>query len=289
MSGVSKAVLITGCSSGIGRATALRLTKRGWSVYATARRPETLEDLARAGCRTLRLDVTEESSMREAVAEVEREHGAVGVLVNNAGYSQSGPVEEVPLPALRRQFETNVFGLVALTQMALPAMRAQRFGKVVNVSSMGGRLTFPGGGCYHASKYALEALSDALRFEVAGFGVDVILIEPGLIVTDFGKAAVASMDGAGGPGEVGGEVGGPYEKFDAKLAALTMGAYEGPMRHLGAGPEAVAKAIERAISRRRAPTRVRVTASARMAILTRRLTPDRVWDAAMRAQFPRPR
>jgi NAD(P)-dependent dehydrogenase (short-subunit alcohol dehydrogenase family) len=303
MSEVSKAVLITGCSSGIGRATALRLAGRGWPVYATARRPETLTELAQAGCKTLRLDMTDEESMRAAVAEVEREHGTVGVLVNNAGYSQSGPVEEVPLHALRRQFETNVFGLVALTQMALPAMREQRWGKIVNVSSMGGRLTLPGGGCYHASKYALEAISDALRFEVGGFGVDVIVVEPGLIVTEFGKAAVASMDGVSGEegagagqaagGEAHGEKatddGGPYEEFDAKLAALTIGAYEGPMRRLGAGPEAVAKAIERAISRRRAPTRVRVTASARLAILTRRLTPDRAWDAAMRAQYPRPR
>ena len=292
MSELSKAVLITGCSSGIGRATALRLAGRGWPVYATARRPETLGELAQAGCRTLRLDMTDEDSMRAAVAEVEGEHGAVGVLVNNAGYSQSGPVEEVPVQALRRQFETNVFGLVALTQMALPAMRAQRWGKIVNVSSMGGRLTLPGGGCYHASKYALEALSDALRFEVGGFGVDVIVVEPGLIVTEFGKAAVASMDGTGDPPAPGAQETadeGPYGSFDAKLAALTLDAYEGPMRRLGAGPDAVAKAIERAISRRRAPTRVRVTASARLAILTRRLTPDRAWDAAMRAQFPRPR
>jgi NAD(P)-dependent dehydrogenase (short-subunit alcohol dehydrogenase family) len=303
MSELSKAVLITGCSSGIGRATALRLAGRGWPVYATARRPETLGELAQAGCSTLRLDMTDEDSMRAAVAEVEDKHGAVGVLVNNAGYSQSGPVEEVSVQALRRQFETNVFGLVALTQMALPAMRAQRWGKIVNVSSMGGRLTLPGGGCYHASKYALEALSDALRFEVGGFGVDVIVVEPGLIVTEFGKAAVASMDGVGGnegagaSGDAGSEAhgekatsdGGPYEEFDAKLAALTIGAYEGPMRRLGASPDVVAKAIERAISRRRAPTRVRVAASARLAILTRRLTPDRAWDAAMRAQFPRPR
>ncbi len=290
---VSKAVLITGCSSGIGRATAVRLAKDGWTVYATARRPESIADLAQAGCRTLRLDVTDEESMRGAVAEVEGEHGAVGVLVNNAGYSQSGPVEQVELDLVRRQFETNVFGPVALTQMVLEKMRVQRWGKIVNVSSMGGRLTFPGGGYYHATKYAIEAISDALRFEVRGFGVDVILIEPGLIVTDFAQAAVASMDGVadGGPkrkdppeGE-----GGPYDEFNAKLAALTTGVYESPMRHLGGGPDAVAKAIERAISRRRPAARVRVTPSARLAILNRRLTPDRVWDMAMRAQFPQPR
>ncbi|HYM46185.1 MAG TPA: SDR family NAD(P)-dependent oxidoreductase [Solirubrobacteraceae bacterium] len=277
----SKAVLITGCSSGIGRASALRLAKRGWTVYASARRPESIADLADAGCETLRLDVTDEESMRAAVAEVEREHGAVGVLVNNAGYSQSGPIEQVGLDAVREQFETNVFGPVALTQLVLGKMRAQRWGKIVNVSSMGGRLTFPGGGYYHASKYAIEAISDALRFEVRGFGVDVILIEPGLIVTDFPTAALASMEGVGD--------GGPYDEFNAKLAALTVGVYKSPMRHLGGGPDTVAKAIERAISRRRPPARVRVTPSARLAILNRRLAPDRVWDAAMRAQFPQPR
>ncbi len=277
----SKAVLITGCSSGIGRASAVRLAQKGWTVYASARRPESIADLADAGCRTLRLDVTDEESMRAAVAEVEREQGAVGVLVNNAGYSQSGPVEQVEMEAVRRQFETNVFGVVALTQLVLPQMREQRWGKIVNVGSMGGRLTFPGGGFYHATKHALEAISDALRFEVRGFGIDTILIEPGLIVTEFGNAAVASMDDVAEDG--------PYAEFNAKLTQLTMETYEGPMRHLGGGPDVVAKAIEKAISRKRPPARVRVTPSARLAIAQRRLTPDRAWDAAMRTQFPQPR
>src|SRR2546426_10733303 len=189
----SEAVLITGCSSGIGRATALRLARSGWTVYASARRPETLTPLADAGCRTLALDVTDEQSMGAAVASVEQAEGAVGVLINNAGYSQSGAIETVPLDAARRQFETNVFGPVRLAQLVLPKMRAQRWGKIVNVGSMGGRLTFPGGGYYHATKHALEAISDALRFEVAGFGIDVILLEPGLITTEFGEAAAASM------------------------------------------------------------------------------------------------
>ena len=281
MSEPSRAVLITGCSSGIGHATALRLAQAGWPVYASARRRDSIADLGEAGCETLHLDVTDEESMRAAVAEVEREHGAIGVLINNAGYSQSGAVEQVKLDAVRRQFETNVFGLVALTQLALPQMRAQKSGKIVNISSMGGRLTFPGGGFYHASKYAIEAISDALRFEVRGFGIDVIVIEPGLIVTDFAAAAVASMEDVG-------DGSGPYEEFNAKLAEVTAGVYEGPMRRLGGGPDAVAKAIERAITRRRAPSRVRVTPSARLAILNRRLAPDRLWDAAMRAQFPQP-
>jgi NAD(P)-dependent dehydrogenase (short-subunit alcohol dehydrogenase family) len=278
----SRAVLITGCSSGIGHATAQRLAQHGWTVYATARKPETIEDLRQAGCRTLALDVTDEASMQAAVKQVEDEHGAVGVLINNAGYSQSGAIESVPLDAARRQFETNVFGLVRLTQLALPKMREQRWGKVVNLSSMGGKLVFPGGGWYHATKHAVEALSDALRFEVRGFGVDVILIEPGLITTEFGNAAAASMAEVPAAGD-------PYAHFNATVGSVTQGAYDGPLKLLGAGPEKVAKVIERAITRRRAPTRVTITPSAKLSIPMRRLTPDRAWDAMMRAQFPAPK
>ncbi len=193
MAEVSRAVLITGCSSGIGRATAEHLASAGWTVYATARRPESIEDLAERGCRTLALDVTDEDSMRAAVAAVEEAEGAVGVLVNNAGYSQSGAVETLSLERLRAQFETNVFGLVRMCQLVLRGMRRQGWGRIVNVSSMGGRLTFPGGGAYHATKHAVEALSDALRFEVRGFGVDVVVIEPGLITTRFGETAAGSI------------------------------------------------------------------------------------------------
>ncbi len=282
MSGVSKAVLVTGCSSGIGRATALRLVGSGWTVYATARKLEAIADLAEAGCRTLALDVTDESSMRAAVETIEADESAVGVLINNAGYSQSGALETVPLEALRRQFETNVFGLVRLTQLVLPAMRAQRFGKIVNLGSMGGRLSFPGGGSYHATKYALEAISDALRYELRGFHIDVILLEPGLITTEFGDAATASM------GDLESSSEDPYAHFNATVGAVTKGAYEGPMRMLGAGPERVAKVIERAITRSRPPARITITPSAKLSILTRRLMSDRAWDAAMRRQFPVP-
>jgi NAD(P)-dependent dehydrogenase (short-subunit alcohol dehydrogenase family) len=286
MPAISKAVLITGCSTGIGRATALRLARSGWTVYATARRPESLAELADAGCHTLALDVTDESSMQAAVQSVEQAEGAVGVLVNNAGYSQSGPIEQIPPDAVRRQFDTNVFGTIRMAQLVLPGMRRQRWGKIVNIGSMGGRLTFPGGGMYHATKYALEALSDVLRFEVRGFGVDVVLIEPGLITTDFAQTSVATATDASAGDGTAEEA---YSQFNAKLGALTLGVYESPMRHLGGGPDTVAKAIEKAISRRRAPTRMPVTASARLSIIQRRLLPDRVWDAAMRSQFPQPR
>ncbi len=265
----SRAVLVTGCSSGIGFATAELLGIEGWYVYATARRLETLGDLE--GVATLReLDVTDDASMRATVEEIEREHGAVGALVNNAGYSLSGAVESVSLEEARRQFETNLFGLARLTQLVLPGMRSQRWGRIINISSMGGRLTFPGGGWYHASKHAVEALSDALRFEVAGFGIDVVVIEPGLIRTRFADTAIGSIP-------VGEE---PYGRFNATVGAVTAGAYESRLaRVLGGDADAVAAAIERAFTAKRPRTRYRVTPSARLFITLRRVLPDRAWDA----------
>jgi NAD(P)-dependent dehydrogenase (short-subunit alcohol dehydrogenase family) len=278
----SKAVLITGCSSGIGHATAEHLAGEGWKVYATARRPETIAELAEKGCETLALDVTDEESMRSAVSIVEAADGAVGALVNNAGYSQSGAVETIPMDRLRAQFETNVFGLVRMCQLVLPAMRRAGQGRIVNLSSMGGRLTFPGGGAYHATKYAVEAVSDVLRFEVAGFGIQVVVVEPGLITTEFGNVAAGSV-GAARDGDD------AYAGFNATVAAATKRAYDGPMRRLGGGPETVARAIERALRARRPRTRYVVTPSARLALASRRMLPDRAWDAVMRAQFPAPR
>jgi NAD(P)-dependent dehydrogenase (short-subunit alcohol dehydrogenase family) len=277
----SRAVLITGCSSGIGRATAERLAQRGWAVYATARDVEAIAPLTESGCRLLPLDVTDEESMRNAVEEVERAEGAVGVLINNAGYSQSGAVEAVPMQKVRRQFETNVFGLVRMCQLVLPGMRDQGFGRIVNLSSMGGRLTFPGGGFYHASKYAVEAISDALRFEVRGFGVDVVVIEPGLIRTDFAQTAVDSMDEDAASG--------PYAGFDVGVARTTRDNYErGPLARLGGGPEAVAETIERAISAARPRSRYTVTPSAKLLISARNLLPDRAWDGLVGVFYPRP-
>jgi NAD(P)-dependent dehydrogenase (short-subunit alcohol dehydrogenase family) len=282
MAAPSRAVLVTGCSSGIGRATAARLAAAGWTVYATARRPQTLSELAAQGCRTLALDVTDEASMAEAVAAVEAREGAVGVLVNNAGYSQSGAVETVPMERVRAQFETNVFGLVRMCQLVLPGMRRQGWGKIVNVSSMGGRFTFPGGGRYHATKHAVEAISDALRFEVRGFGVDVIVIEPGLIRTGFSETAVGEI-AAGTPAN------GPYADFNRHVAAATASVYErGPMARLGGPPEAVARRIQSAIEARRPRARYKVTPSARALIAQHALMPDAAWDAMLRTRFPSP-
>jgi NAD(P)-dependent dehydrogenase (short-subunit alcohol dehydrogenase family) len=274
----SRAVLITGCSTGIGRATAERLAGGGHTVYATARKVESIADLEQKGCRLLALDVTDEASMRRAVDAVIERDGAVGVLVNNAGYGLEGAVEPIAMNEIRRQFETNFFGLVRMCQLVLPAMRAQAYGRIVNVSSVGGKVVFPGGGYYHATKHAVEAFSDALRFEVLGFGVRVSIVEPGLIKTSFGDTATDTVSG-----------GGAYADFDAAVAAQVRGAYEGMMGRFAAEPDAVAKAIERAITAPRPRTRYRVTIGARFTLLTRKLLSDRAWDVFMRTQFPRPK
>ena len=278
-----RTVLITGCSSGIGEETARHLNERGWTVYATARRPESIQGLADIGCTTLALDVTDEDSMRaavEAVHEGEGEDG-LGALVNNAGYSQSGAVESVPLDSVRRQFETNVFGLIRMCQLVMPGMRRAGAGTIVNISSMGGKLVFPGGGIYHATKHAVEAISDAMRWEAAGFGIRVVCVEPGLIKTEFGNAAVGSI-----AGDL--DVEGPYAEFNQTVARTTAGAYEGGLARLGGGPDAVAKVIERALDSRNPRPRYTVTPSAKLALAQRRVVTDRMWDRLMGSQFPRP-
>jgi NAD(P)-dependent dehydrogenase (short-subunit alcohol dehydrogenase family) len=277
----SKAVLITGCSTGIGRATAARLAAGGWPVWATARKLQAVKDLEAAGCRTLALDVCDDASMTAAVQAVEREHGAVGVLVNNAGYGLEGCFEETPMSEVRRQFETNVFGLTRLCQLVLPGMRAQRWGKIVNISSVGGRLTLPGGAFYHATKHAVEALSDAMRFEVGGFGIDVVVIEPGPIKTEFGNTAIANVNRVA-------QNGSPYAAFNAAVAGKIQEAFEGWMAAAAGAPDDVAKAIERAITASRPRTRYPITAAARTMMFLRRWLPDRGFDAMLRTQFVRP-
>jgi NAD(P)-dependent dehydrogenase (short-subunit alcohol dehydrogenase family) len=244
-------------------------------VFASARRIESIEGLRDEGCELLELDVADDESRRTAAAAT----GGVDVLVNNAGYSQSGAVETLALAAIRRQFETNVFGAIALTQLVLPHMRAQRWGRIVNVSSMGGRLTFPGAGAYHASKHALEAFSDALRFEVERFGVDVVVIEPGIVRTGFADRVLAELPRSDGP----------YAAFDAAVGATTAGAYEsGPLALLGGDADDVARVIEKAVRARKPRTRYRVTPSASVMIGLRRTVPDRVWDRIVGGSYPRP-
>jgi len=278
---VSRAVLITGCSSGIGEATARRLVRAGWPVYASARNVADLAALEEEGATPLRLDVTDRDSMDAAVDAVVSDHGAVGVLVNNAGYSQSGTIEEVTDDKIRRQFETNLFGPIHLIRRVLPGMRAQRWGKVVNLSSIGGRLVFPGAGYYHAAKHAIEALSDALRLEVRDFGIDTIVIEPGLIRTGFADGITEHIDI---------DEDSPYADFVASVHAVSVGAYgpDGTASRWGGDADRVAAAIEKAITAKHPGTRYRVTASAKVLLTARDLVPDRVWDAAVRRAFGRP-
>jgi len=276
---ISKAVLITGCSTGIGRATALLLAERGYPVYATARRLESIADLGIRGCRTLQLDVCDETSMIAAVQTIEASEGAVGILVNNAGYGLEGAFETTPIAEVRRQFETNVFGLTRLTQLVLPGMRRQHWGRIVNVSSVGGKLTLPGGAFYHASKHAVEAISDALRFEVREFGIDVIVIEPGAIKTRFGDTATAS---------IGQQAGGPYEAFNVEVATKIKDAFEGRLAAFAGESIDVARKIERAISAPKPRTRYPVTAAAHVLTRLRAVLPDRAFDAFLRTQFKPP-
>jgi NAD(P)-dependent dehydrogenase (short-subunit alcohol dehydrogenase family) len=273
-----RAALVTGCSSGIGRAAALALAANGYTVYATARRPETLADLAARGLHTLALDVTDEDSMVAAVRAIEEEHGRVEVLVNNAGYALQGPIEDTSMDAVRAQFETNVFGLVRLTQLVLPAMRAAGSGRIINIGSMGGRFTFPGGGYYHASKHAVEAISDALRLEVAPFGVHVSLVQPGPVTSSFVDAAVDTV-----------EVGdGPYAGFRQALVDRYREAYDGSSSNLEVSPEKVAAVIAGAATSAHPRARYAVGAMAKALITSRRLLPDVAWDRVVRSTWPTP-
>jgi NAD(P)-dependent dehydrogenase (short-subunit alcohol dehydrogenase family) len=278
----SAAALVTGCSSGIGRATAERLTTDGYTVYATARRPEAIADLAAAGCRTIALDVTDEASMAAAVAHVEAEHGAVAVLVNNAGFGQQGPLEDTPIDAVREQFEVNVFGPMRLCQLVLPAMRRAGAGRIVNVSSMGGRLTFPGGSAYHGSKYALEAVSDVLRWEVAPFGIGVTIVEPGPTLTEYGEAALASMDRAGLDGA------GPYGTFTASIRGALEGTFRGAGLEGASTPADVADAIAGSLATDPAPTRVVVGPMAQQLVELRLTSSDEAWDQILETMYQRP-
>lgn len=278
----TKATLITGCSTGIGRATAIRLAQAGYPVYASARNLDSIGDLEAAGCKLLQLDVCDAASIKRGVARVEQEQGAVGILINNAGYGSEGPFEDVPMEEVRRQFETNIFGLIGITQLVLPGMRRQGWGKIVNLSSVGGRLALPGGSFYHATKFALEALSDSLRFEVRGFGIDVIVIEPGAIKTAFGDTAIARVDATARPGS-------PYDEFRAVLKTRIREAYEGPMGRLAGDADDVARVIQNAVAAQRPKTRYVITAGARVLLILRRLLPDRGFDTFLSTQFKAPK
>jgi NAD(P)-dependent dehydrogenase (short-subunit alcohol dehydrogenase family) len=273
-----RVILITGCSSGIGRATALAAAARGHRVFASARNPESLRDLEGHGqIRPLALDVTDAASIRAAVASVLAEAGRVDALVNNAGYGQYGAVEDVTAEEWRRQFDVNLFGGIEAARAVLPAMREQRSGTIVNVSSVAGKIAIPFAAPYCASKHALEALSDALRVEVAPFGIRVTVIEAGPIETRFGdraRATVARLLASPGP----------YSSFypNAERAMDT------DFRAGILPPEAVARVIVEAIESDNPRTRYRITRMARVLILLRRLMPDRFFDRRMQKALKLP-
>jgi len=266
-----KVALVTGASSGIGTEVALALLERGHVVYGAARRVERMQRIVERGGRALPLDLTDERSIEQCVGAILEAEGRLDVLVNNAGYGSYGAIEEVPLAEARRQFEVNLFGLARVTQLALPAMRAQGSGHVVNVSSIGGKIFTPLGGWYHATKHALEAWSDALRLEVEAFGIRVVIVEPGAIATEWGGIARESLLATSGRG--------PYrvqaEGF-AKLLGPSSGAFA------GSHPRVVADVVVRAISARRPRARYAVGAFARPFLLARALLPDRVFDGVVR-------
>lgn len=264
-------ILITGASSGIGYSTALALANQGHKVYAAARRVELMEPLKAAGVATLRMDVTDEGSMCTGVQTVLDAEGRIDVLVNNAGYGFFGAIETVPMAEARRQLEVNIFGLARLCQLVLPAMRRQGRGRIVNTSSVAGKATMHFGGWYNVSKYAVEAFSDALRMEMRPFGIDVVLIEPGGIKTDWGLIAADHL-AESSQGTV-------YERDGQREARLMRRGYTS---NLMSKPRVVTRAICRAVNSRRPRVRYRIGRASTAIVWLHSLLPARWWDGINR-------
>lgn len=263
---MNRVALVTGASSGIGAATARRLARAGLTVYGAARRLDRLAELAADGVRAVELDVTSDDSMTAAIDHVLSEAGRIDVLVNNAGYGSYGAIEDVPMAEARRQIEVNLFGLARMIQLVVPGMRGRGGGTIVNITSIGGKITTPLGGWYHASKFAVEGLSDALRTELAPFGIDVVVIEPGGIATEWGDIAMESAKAASGDGAY------------AERVAAASAAMEGPIAQRGSDPDVVARTIERSVTAGRPRTRYAVGFMAKPSLIARRVLPDRAMD-----------
>jgi NAD(P)-dependent dehydrogenase (short-subunit alcohol dehydrogenase family) len=266
-----KVALVTGASSGIGERTARTLAAQGFTVYGVARRVEVMAGLAEAGVHVLGMDLTDDASVVAGVERVLAEQGRLDVLVNNAGYGSYGAVEEVPLDEARRQFEVNLFGLARLVQLALPGMRERGAGTIVNVSSIGGKIYEPLGAWYHATKFAVEGFSDSLRLELAPFGIDVVIVEPGPIRTEWNTIARTSM--------VERSADGPYGDLARRLAAV-FERIDSSGR--SSEPQVVADAIGRAVAARRPRTRYPVGRGAAAIVGARRVLPDRAMDVVLR-------
>lgn len=269
---MSKVILVTGASSGIGEATVLRLLKDGATVYAAARRVQRMQGLHQAGARILALDLTEDASIVAAIETIKKDSGKLDALVNNAGYGSYGALEDVPLEEGRRQFEVNVFGLARLIQLTTPMMRAQRSGTIVNITSIGGKMHEPLGSWYHATKYAVEGMSDCLRMELAPFGIDVVIVEPGSIKTEWSAIATQSLLKYSGATAYA-----TYANSHARMFAAVD--KEGGMK---SPPSVVADTIARALAASRPKTRYETGGGARAILLLRRILSDRSFDGLMR-------
>lgn len=267
----SKVALVTGASSGIGEATAVKLKSLGYSVYAAARRTDRMRSLANAGIHVLALDVTDDASMQAGIKEVISRSGRIDVLVNNAGYGSYGTVEEVPLDEARAQFDVNVFGAARLIQLVLPHMRAQGSGCIVNITSMGGKIHTPLGAYYHGTKFALEAISDCLRMEVKPFGIDVVVIEPGGIKTEWAGIAADKLRAVSGKGA-----------YASQAHAMAESMVGEASRKRQSPPELIADTIAKAVTANRPKTRYAVGFGAKPMIFMRRLLSDRAFDGFMR-------
>jgi NAD(P)-dependent dehydrogenase (short-subunit alcohol dehydrogenase family) len=266
-----KVILVTGASSGIGEATALHLRRLGHTVYGAARRTGRMRHLAESGIRVLAMDVTQDTSMQAAIESVIAQEGRIDVLVNNAGYGSYGALEDVPMAEARAQFEVNVFGAARLIQLVLPHMRARRSGTIINITSMGGKIHTPLGGWYHGTKFALEAISDCLRMELRPFGIDVVVVEPGGIRTEWGGIAADQLRNTSGQG--------PYGPQAQAMAESMIG--EVSLGHQSS-PQVIADTIAKAVAARHPKTRYAAGFAARPTIFLRWLLSDRAFDAVMR-------
>ncbi|HEX8868424.1 MAG TPA: oxidoreductase [Lentzea sp.] len=260
-----KVALVTGASSGIGESTAIELQKAGYTVYAAARRVQRMEGLKAQGVRVLEMDVTRDESMIEGVKKIIAEAGRIDVLVNNAGYGSYGAVEDVPLDEARYQFEVNVFGLARLVQLVSPHMREAGRGRIINISSIGGRIYEPLGAWYHSTKFAVEGLSDSLRLELKPFGINVVVIQPGGIKTEWGGIAVENMKKTSGSGA--------YKEQVRQLSGLFSQAER------GSEPKVIADVIVKAAQARKPRTRYAAGFGARPILFARRVLSDRAFDA----------
>ena len=264
---MNKIALVTGASSGIGAMTARELSKAGFTVYAAARCVDKMEELKKDGIRPISLDLTKEESMVNCVETILKETGRIDVLINNAGYGSYGAIEDVPMDEARRQFEVNLFGMARLIQLVTPEMRENHYGKIVNISSMGGKIWTKFGGWYHATKFAVEGFSDCLRMELAPFGIDVVVVEPGGIKTDWGIIAANHLKETA--------KGGAYEQYANKAADGMIKNYSGNML---AKPELIAKTVKKAVTKKRPHTRYLVGFMAKPMVITHKIFGDRVFD-----------